>query len=95
MERLLLAVAAIVAVPAVTSAGANADSPPASDTKTNAVHYYVALGDSLAQGYQTSDTYPPYYYADGYVPRVYGRLAPLIPSRRSRTSLAAVRARSR
>jgi lysophospholipase L1-like esterase len=38
-------------------------------------HYYLALGDSLAQGYQPIDSYPPYYYSDAYVPLVYAALS--------------------
>ncbi len=41
----------------------------------SATHYYLALGDSLAQGFQPNDTFPPYYHPDGYVPQVYAALS--------------------
>jgi lysophospholipase L1-like esterase len=37
--------------------------------------YYLALGDSLAQGWQPDATFPPYYQPDGYVPQVYATLS--------------------
>jgi lysophospholipase L1-like esterase len=63
---ILIAVASALAALVVGSAGANA---------AGRTRYYLALGDSLAQGYQPIDTYPPYYYADGYGPQVYAALS--------------------
>jgi lysophospholipase L1-like esterase len=52
-------------------------APAAAHSRPNppGTHYYLALGDSLAQGCQPIDTYAPYYYPDGYVPRVYAALS--------------------
>jgi lysophospholipase L1-like esterase len=62
----LIAVASALAALVFAASGANA----AGET-----HYYLAMGDSLAQGYQPDGTYPPYYQPDGYVPKVYAALS--------------------
>jgi lysophospholipase L1-like esterase len=62
---ILIAFASALAVLVFAATGANA----AGET-----HYYLAMGDSLAQGFQPNDTFPPYYQPDGYVPQVYAAL---------------------
>jgi lysophospholipase L1-like esterase len=69
MKRLLFLVAAIAALALVTSGRALADSSAASETNTNAVHYYVALGDSLAEGNQPNGD-----LEHGYADQVYATL---------------------
>jgi lysophospholipase L1-like esterase len=66
VKRLLLTVAVVAAFFLVT--GARADAAGGTD-------YYLALGDSLAQGFQPDGIFPPYYQADGYVPQVYAALS--------------------
>lgn len=63
---ILVAIASGLAALIFEAAGANA---------AGGTQYYLAMGDSLAQGYQPIDTYPPYYYPDGYVPQVYAALS--------------------
>jgi lysophospholipase L1-like esterase len=41
----------------------------------SATTYYLAMGDSLAQGAQPDDSYPPYYQPAGYVPQLYAALS--------------------
>jgi lysophospholipase L1-like esterase len=68
MKRLIFSVATVAAAFLVAAQRAVADSP-ATGTDTNAAHYYVALGDSLAEGYQ------PYGSIDeGYADQLYGAL---------------------
>ncbi len=40
-----------------------------------ATHYYLAMGDSLAQGWQPDAPSQPHYKPDGYVPQVYAALS--------------------
>jgi lysophospholipase L1-like esterase len=65
MKRLLLAAAVVAAVVLVTGGRANAGSSPTSNTNISAVHYYVALGDSLAEGHQPNGDVG-YGYADQF-----------------------------
>jgi lysophospholipase L1-like esterase len=68
VKRLVFSVAIVAAAFLVAVERAVADSP-ATGTGTNAVHYYVALGDSLAEGYQ------PYgQIDDGYADQLYRAL---------------------
>jgi lysophospholipase L1-like esterase len=68
VKRLIFSVAIVAAAFLVAVERAVADAP-ATGTGTNAVHYYVALGDSLAEGYQ------PYgQIDDGYADQLYRAL---------------------
>jgi lysophospholipase L1-like esterase len=69
MKRLLFLVAIVAALALVTSGRALAASSAASDTSTNPVHYYVALGDSLAEGYQPNGD-----VGNGYADQLYAAL---------------------
>jgi lysophospholipase L1-like esterase len=69
MKRLLFLAAIVAALALVTSGRALADSSAASDTSTNPVHYYVALGDSLAEGHQPNGD-----VGDGYADQFYATL---------------------
>jgi lysophospholipase L1-like esterase len=61
----MILIAAAFAALVFAAGGANA---------AGGAHYYLAMGDSLAQGFQPNDTFPPYYQPDGYVPQVYAAL---------------------
>ena len=63
---ILIAVTAALAALVCAAGGANA---------AGGTHYYLGMGDSLAQGSQPNDTFPPYYQPDGYVPQVYTALS--------------------
>jgi lysophospholipase L1-like esterase len=66
--RFLCAVVVAVLVASVTGTpSALGDSPGATDA--NAVHYYVALGDSLAEGYQPNGD-----FSHGYTDQLYAAL---------------------
>jgi len=65
--KVLLTVVVALAAVAVPSAQAAADDD-------SATHYYLALGDSLAQGFQFFVPGQPYYSPDGYVPLVHAAL---------------------
>jgi lysophospholipase L1-like esterase len=69
MKRLLFVVAIVAALALVSSGRALADSPVAGNTNTNAVHYYVVLGDSLAEGDQPNGD-----VGDGYANQLYAVL---------------------
>jgi lysophospholipase L1-like esterase len=66
-RRWTILIAVISALAALVFATARADA-------AGGTHYYLAMGDSLAQGSQPNDTFPPYYQPDGYVPQVYAVL---------------------
>ena len=67
LKALLIPVVVLAAV-AVPSAQAVADDD-------SATHYYLSLGDSLAQGFQFFAPGQPYYSPDGYVPLVHAGLS--------------------
>lgn len=69
MRRLLISLA-LTGLVAATSGGGVVRADEASATT-----YYLALGDSLAQGWQPDATFPPYYQPDGYVPLMHAALA--------------------
>jgi lysophospholipase L1-like esterase len=71
----LVAAAALAVAPRAAAAQTSTSTLAPTNAAAGGTHYYLALGDSLAQGYQPIDTYPPYYYPDGYVPRVYAALS--------------------
>ena len=71
----LVAAAALAVAPRAAAAQASTSTMAPTKATAGGTHYYLALGDSLAQGYQPIDTYPPYYYPEGYVPRVYAALS--------------------
>jgi lysophospholipase L1-like esterase len=68
MRTRLTVVLATVALALVAGSG-----PARADDET-ATRYYLAMGDSLAQGWQPDATVPPYYQPDGYVPQVHAAL---------------------
>jgi lysophospholipase L1-like esterase len=76
----LVATAALAVAPRAAAAHAStATIARTNSAAAGGTHYYLALGDSLAQGAQPIDTYPPYYYPDGYVPQVYAALSAANP----------------
>jgi len=66
--KILLTTVVASAVVTVPSAQAAADD-------SHATGYYLALGDSLAQGFQFFVPGQPYYSPDGYVPLVHAALS--------------------
>jgi len=61
-RRVLCSVAALFATVLIFAAPSGADN-------SNAVHYYVSLGDSLAQSFQ-----PPFDFSHGYAEQLYATL---------------------
>jgi lysophospholipase L1-like esterase len=68
MRRLLVSLTLTSLVAASFAGAVRAD-------EASATTYYLAMGDSLAQGAQPDDSYPPYYQPDGYVPQLYAALS--------------------
>jgi lysophospholipase L1-like esterase len=76
MKRVLTTLTLAVALVAFSAAGpARADSPAASDT--NAVHYYLSLGDSLAAGEQPNGD-----FTHGYADQLFADLKAADPTLR-------------
>jgi lysophospholipase L1-like esterase len=71
MTMMLRRLTVVLAVVALTQVAAPGSAMADDETST---HYYVAMGDSLAQGWQPDATIPPYYQPHGYVPQVYAAL---------------------
>jgi lysophospholipase L1-like esterase len=65
----------LTVVLAATALTLAAGTAPALASDETATHYYLAMGDSAAQGWQPDATIPPYYQPDGYVPQVYAALS--------------------
>jgi lysophospholipase L1-like esterase len=71
----LVAAAALAVAPRAAAAHTSTSTMAPTNAAAGGTHYYLALGDSLGQGYQPIDSDPPYYYPDGYVPQVYAALS--------------------